>query len=59
MKKLARFFVGVKEEMKKVKWPEKKQMIENSIATLSCILIFGLFFTGLDLIFSALKMVIK
>lgn len=58
MKKIARFLVSVKAEMKKVKWPEKKQMVENSIATLSCILIFALFFTGLDLIFSALKMVV-
>ena len=45
--------------MKKVRWPEKKEMIENSIATLACILIFGLFFTSLDLIFSVVKTVIR
>lgn len=59
MKKIARFLVGVKAEMKKVKWPEKKQMIENSIATLSFIIVFGIFFTGLDLILSTIKMVIS
>ena len=44
--------------MKKVKWADKKQMMENSIATLTCILVFGVFFAGLDLILSAVKMVI-
>lgn len=43
MKKLAKFLVNVKKEMKKVKWPDKKQMMENSIATLTCILVFGVF----------------
>jgi preprotein translocase SecE subunit len=59
MKKLARFLVGVKAEMKKVKWPEKKQMIENSVATLTFILVFGIFFTGIDLILSIIKTVIN
>lgn len=59
MKNLAKFLVNVKKEMKKVKWPDKKQMIENSVATLVCILVFGLFFGGLDLILSAVKMVIR
>ena len=45
--------------MKKVRWPEKKEMIENSIATLACILIFGLFFISLDLVFSVVKTVIR
>lgn len=58
MKKIARFLVGVKSEMKKVRWPSKKNMIENSVATLSFVLIFAVFFTGLDLIFSLIKTVI-
>lgn len=58
MKKIARFLVGVKAEMKKVKWPEKKNMIENSVATLTFVLIFGVFFTVIDLILSVLKTVI-
>lgn len=59
MKKVARFFVSVKNEMKKVKWPDKKSMITNSIATLAFILIFSLFFGGLDLILTGIKVVIK
>lgn len=59
MKKIAKFLVNVKKEMTKVKWPDKKQMVENSAATLICIVVFGLFFGGLDLILSAVKMVIS
>ncbi len=59
MKKIARFFVSVKKEMKKVKWPSKKEMVTYSTATILFILIFGLFFAGLDFIISGLKMVVK
>lgn len=59
MKKIAKFLVGVKKEMKKVRWPNKKEMLTYSIATLSFVLIFGIFFTGLDLILSGIKLVIK
>lgn len=59
MKKIARFFVGVKKEMEKVKWPSKKEMITYSTATIVFILVFGLFFAGLDFIISGLKMVVK
>lgn len=59
MKKIARFFVGVKEEMKKVKWADKKTMITYSLATLTTVLVFALFFAGLDLILTGIKMVIK
>ena len=33
MKKIARFLVGVKKEMKKVRWPNKKEMITYSALT--------------------------
>lgn len=59
MKKIAKFFVGVKKEMKKVRWPNKKEMLTYSAATVTFILVFGLFFAGLDLLISGLKMVVK
>lgn len=59
MKKIARFLVSVKKEMTKVKWPDKKTIIAYSVATLSCVLIFALFFASLDLILTGIKMVIK
>ena len=48
MKKLARFFVSVKKEMKKVRWPKKKEMIKFSIATIAVLCFFMLFFTCVD-----------
>ena len=59
MKKIARFLVNVKKEMKKVRWPNKKEMTMYSIATLITVVIFAAFFGGLDIILGALKMVIK
>jgi len=59
MKKIARFLISVKSEMKKVRWSDKKAMATYSIATLVCILIFSLFFASLDLILTGIKMVIK
>ena len=58
MKKIARFFVSVKEEMKKVKWPTKKEMIKYSAATLSFIIVFALFFALTDLAISGIKVLI-
>lgn len=59
MKKIARFLANVKKEMKKVRWPDKKEMTMYSIATLITVVIFALFFGGLDMILGMLKMVIK
>lgn len=52
------FFAGVKKEMGKVRWPLKKEMIKYSIATLSFIFFFGLFFTLGDLIIAGFKMLV-
>lgn len=54
MKKLARFFVSVKKEMKKVRWPKKKEMIKFSTATIVVICFFMLFFSLSDGIISAI-----
>lgn len=59
MKKIVRFFVSVKEEMKKVKWADKKTMVTYSIATLTTVLVFALFFVSLDIILTGIKMVVK
>ena len=54
MKAVARFFVNVKKEMKKVRWPKKKEMLEFSIATLVVICFFMLFFSLSDGIISGI-----
>lgn len=46
MKKILKFLHGVKKEMKKVRWPNKKEMITYSLATLSFIVVFALFFAA-------------
>ena len=52
------FFKGVEKEMGKVRWPLKKGMIKYSIATLSFIIFFGIFFTLGDLIIAGFKMLV-
>ncbi len=59
MKKIARFLVGVKGELKKVRWLSKKEMIKYSTATIAFIIIFSVFFGGLDLILAGIKTVVK
>ena len=54
-----KFFKGVKTEFKKVRWSTKKEMAAYSVATLLCVVVFALFFTGLDFVISALKEVIN
>ncbi len=58
MKKLRNFLVDTKHEMKKVKWPNKKDMATYSIATISFIAFFALFFTISDLLLAGLKVLI-
>ena len=58
MKKLASFFISVKEEMKKVKWPTRKEMIKYSGAALTFIIVFALFFTLTDLAVAGLKILV-
>lgn len=57
MKKLARFFVNVKKEMKKVRWPKKGEMIKFSTATIAIVCFFMLFFSLIDVIIVAIEKV--
>ena len=52
---MKKIFKGVKTEFKKIRWSNKKEMAAYSIATLLCVIIFALFFTGLDVVISLLK----
>ena len=49
------FWSEVKAEMKKVKWPTKKEMVKYSITTLIFILLFAGFFYLIDVLFALLK----
>lgn len=58
MKKLARFFISVKSELKKVRWPNKKEMMTYSGATLTFILLFAAFFSLTDFVLANLKLLV-
>lgn len=49
------FFKEVKNEVSKVKWPSKKDMVKYSIATIVFVIFFALFFYLIDLIIALLK----
>ena len=49
------FLKQVKSEMKKVKWPSKKEMVKYSITTLVFIVLFAGFFYLIDVLFALLK----
>ena len=53
------YFKGVNSEMKKTKWPSKKEMALYASATLMFIVIFALFFTLNDVVISAVKQLVR
>lgn len=58
MKKLRSCIINIKKELKKVRWPNKKEMATYSFATISFIIFFALFFTASDLLLAGLKVLI-
>ncbi|MEG0025877.1 MAG: preprotein translocase subunit SecE [Bacilli bacterium] len=59
MKKLRKFLLGVKKEMTKVRWPNKKEMITYSAATICFVLFFALFFTITDFTLAGIGVLFK
>ncbi len=49
------YFKAVMAEMKKVKWPDTKEMVKYSVATIVFCLLFALYFQGLDFVSSLVK----
>jgi preprotein translocase subunit SecE len=50
-----KLFSGVRSEMKKVRWPKKKEMVKYSIAVLLCIAAFAIFFIFSDFIIAGVR----
>ena len=59
MKKIIKFFKGVKKEISRVRWPNKKEMVKYSVATILFIIFFALFFYGFDAIVALLMELFK
>lgn len=49
--KSVRYFKELKSETKKLVWPTKNQVINNTIVVITMLIIVGLFVWGLDLLF--------
>ena len=58
MKKIARFFIGVKSEMAKVRWPIKNEMVKYSIATVAFVILFCAIFSVTDIVIAGLRTIV-
>ncbi len=47
-KRIAKWFREMNSELKKVVWPSKKQVINNVLVTLACVLVVGIFIWVFD-----------
>ena len=59
MSKIHDSLVEIKKETKKVKRPSKKDMIKYSVATISFVVFFAIFFIASDAILAGLKMLVN
>ena len=55
MKKIVRYFSGVKNEISRVRWLSKKNLVKFSIATISFVVFFSLYFYAIDYITAWLR----
>lgn len=51
--RIKRFFADMRGEMKKVVWPSKKQVLNNTAIVIGFVLVAAFFIGGFDLILSA------
>ena len=49
------YFAGVKKEVSKVVWPDKKKLVKYSIASITFIIFFAVFFYVIELIMALLE----
>lgn len=59
MDKIKSFFYGVKKEIERVRWPNRKNMFKYSAAVLSFCLFMSLFFYVINVVVVLLKGVLK
>ena len=55
MKKVVDYFKGVKKEISRIKWTNKKDLVKYSISTILFVLFFGVFFYAIDLLVAVLR----
>ncbi len=52
--KITRFFKDLKGETKKIVWPSKKQIINNTMVVIGVIVVFGIAVGGFDLLLNTM-----
>ncbi|HBN11387.1 MAG TPA: preprotein translocase subunit SecE [Ruminococcus sp.] len=58
--KVTKYFRDLRSEFKKVVWPTKKQVVNNTLVVLVTIVIFSIFVGGLDtLMFKGLQLIVS
>ena len=58
--RLKKYLRDVKGELKKIVWPTKKQVWNNTLIVLAVVLIAGIVICGLDMLFSlVIKLLLK
>ena len=55
MKKIIEYFKGVKKEISRIKWTNKKELVKYSISTILFVIFFGVFFYAIDLLVAVLR----
>jgi len=54
-KRISRWFREMRSELKKVVWPSKSQMVNNTLVVIACVIVVGIFIWVFD--FAALQIV--
>ncbi len=52
--KVSRYFRELKSEIKKVIWPDRKQVVNNTLVVLAAIIIASIFIGGFDILLGGL-----
>ena len=53
-RRIGKFFKSTKSEFKKVTWPTKKQLLNNTMIVIAALVLIGLIIFGLDTLFTFL-----
>ena len=52
LKKITRYFRDLKSEYKKIVWPTKNQIVNNTLVVLAVVIVVGILVAGLDALLS-------
>lgn len=55
MSKIGDYFSGVKKEVSRIKWTNKKDLLKFSVSTISFMVFFGVFFYVIDILVALLR----